>query len=271
MSAENFGEYYRLGREEERLTRGYGLVEFARTCELLTRFLPTPSCRVLDVGGGTGTYARWLSVQGHVVTLLDAMPEHVVRAQELGGLEAARLGDARALPFPDASFDALLLLGPMYHLTDHTDRQQALGEAARCLKSGGVLLVAGIPRPAAILSDFSRGVTPEEAEKYFRPLREEAYLSGQYRNPEGRPGYFTRAYFHRPTDLLSEVKQAGFEAEGPYALEGPVTLITAVELEALWMNGPRRTALLDTLRLLEREESLMGMSAHLLISARLPA
>lgn len=271
MSAENFGEYYRLGREEGRLTCGLGLVEFARTCELLTCFLPPPSCRVLDVGGGTGTYARWLSAQGHVVTLLDAMPEHVVRAQELGGLEAARLGDARALPFPDDSFDALLLLGPMYHLTERTDRQQALREAARCLRSGGVLLSAGIPRPAAILGDLSRGATPDEAENYSRPLREEAYISGQYRNPEGRAGYFTRSYFHRPTELLSEVQEAGFEAEGPYALEGPLTLIPAAELETLWMDGPRRATLLDTLRLLEREESLMGMSAHLLVAAGLPA
>src|SRR5688572_25213269 len=106
--------------EDARLRSGLGRLELARVQEIVRRHLPAPA-RVLDVGGATGVHAEWLLDDGHTVHLVDLLPGHVARATErLGRVDAftATQGDARALPLPDASVDVVLLLGPLYHLTD---------------------------------------------------------------------------------------------------------------------------------------------------------
>ncbi|MEZ7129532.1 class I SAM-dependent methyltransferase [Nonomuraea sp. AD125B] len=105
--------------------------------------------RVLDVGGGIGVHAEWLSADGYAVELLDPVPRHVQRAARLAGVSAP-LGDARPLPAADASQDAVLLLGPLYHLPDRADRVRTLTEARRALRPGGVIAVATISRHAAV-------------------------------------------------------------------------------------------------------------------------
>ena len=139
--------------EDVRLTRSpHGRLEFARTVELLRRVLPAPPARVLDVGGGTGIHARWLVEAGYEVTLVDLMEEHVSRAARIDGLDAV-LGDARALAAGDDTFDVVLLLGPLYHLTDASDRLAALREAVRVARPGAVVAAAAIGRYAGLL-DF---------------------------------------------------------------------------------------------------------------------
>ncbi|HWE67124.1 MAG TPA: methyltransferase domain-containing protein, partial [Acidimicrobiales bacterium] len=80
-------EFYEQGREAERLrdsAHHSGPLEFARTQELILRFLPQRRLRILDVGGGPGAYALWLSELGHDVTLIDPVPMHVDQAASLG-------------------------------------------------------------------------------------------------------------------------------------------------------------------------------------------
>lgn len=207
-------------------------------------------------------YARWLSQRGYKVHLLDAMPEHIERAREAGGVASAEVGDARHLSYSAESTDAVLLMGPLYHLTEHDDRLDALREAHRVLRLGGTLVAVGIPHTAAIMGDLTRNLTDEG---YGRLPREEAFRSGQYRNPEGRPGYFTTAFFHRPAELEAEVRAAGFASKGVYAVEGPTTLLS--KLAEVWQNEKRREGLMATLRLLERESTLLGVSPHLAVPA----
>ncbi|GAA5533673.1 class I SAM-dependent methyltransferase [Deinococcus aluminii] len=254
--------YYGLDREHDRLTRGLGVVEFARTLELLGRVLPSDPAVVLDVGGGTGVYARELLNAGYTVHLLDAMPGHVARVQAdptLAGLASVTLGDARTLPFADARADAVLLMGPLYHLTGLSDRLAALTEARRVLRSGGVLVVTAIPRSAAICGDFTRGLP---AEAYFRPIREAAYTWGEYLNPDHRAGYFTTAYFHHPDELEAELAAAGFGDVTLHALEGPAGLLR--DPEEVMRDPERREGLLAALRLMERDPALLGVTPHLL-------
>ncbi|WP_220040126.1 class I SAM-dependent methyltransferase [Nonomuraea aridisoli] len=122
--------YYEQDREHDRLRQGRGRLEFWRTQDVLRRRLPPPPARVLDVGGGTGVHAEQLSADGYDVELLDPVPLHVERASALAGVRA-RPGDARSLPVTDASVDAVLLLGPLYHLAERADRVRALAEARR--------------------------------------------------------------------------------------------------------------------------------------------
>ena len=135
-------EYYVDGfREDDRLRqRAHGVLERVRTQELLARFLPPPPARVLDVGGGTGVHAEWLAEFGYTVQLIDPVGEHVAVAARLSGVSAA-VGDARALVQQDDTQDAVLLLGPLYHLTEREDRLQALREARRVGRPGAPVIV----------------------------------------------------------------------------------------------------------------------------------
>ena len=120
--------YYERGREKDRLRTGAGLLECQRTQNLLRRFLPVPPARVLDVGGGPGRYAAWLAREGYEVTLIDPVPLHVEQARVLASEHgfATLPGDARHLNLADESFDAVILLGPLYHLIERTERVVAL-------------------------------------------------------------------------------------------------------------------------------------------------
>ena len=126
--------YYDRGNEEGRLG-DWGRLEFLRTLELLARFLPAPPATILDVGGAAGAYALPLAGDGYEVHLLDPVALHVEQARAASGARAAPLastvvGDARELPFADASVDVVLMLGPLYHLTQASDRGRALRRGA---------------------------------------------------------------------------------------------------------------------------------------------
>ena len=93
-------------------------MEFLRTQKLLADVLPPEPAVVLDVGGAAGAHAEPLAALGYEVHLIDPVPLHVEQARGVPGLASVAVGDARALDWSDASVDAVLLLGPLYHLTD---------------------------------------------------------------------------------------------------------------------------------------------------------
>ena len=263
-------EYYGQAPEESRLEQGPFQLEEARTRELILRFAPPPPATVLDVGGAAGAYALWLAERGYSVHLIDASPRLVAEACRRSGLAArplasCQVGDARALRADDRSGDLVLLLGPLYHLTERFDRLQALREAARVLRPGGRLLAAAISRWASALDGLARDLL---ADPGFRTIVERDLRDGQHRNPTGRMDYFTTAYFHRPDELAEEVRSAGLELDGVFGIEGPGWIVPDVA-ERLADPG-RREPLLTVARLLENEASVIGCSAHLLAAATRP-
>ena len=68
--------YYNRGIEAGRLFRSHGLIEFARTQELILRHLPSPPCTVLDVGGGPGAYEAARAVEREPMLL--GLPPHLL-------------------------------------------------------------------------------------------------------------------------------------------------------------------------------------------------
>lgn len=250
--------YYARGEEGGRLG-SWGRLEFMRTQELLERFLPPAPAVVLDVGGGPGAYAAWLAGRGYEVRLLDPVGLHVDQARALDGVASADVGDARALPFADAGADAVLLLGPLYHLVDAADRLRALAEARRVLRPGGVLAAAAISRFAPTLDGLLKGYM---ADPEFDRIAERDLRDGRHVNPTRNPGWFTTAYFHLPDDLAREVREAGFELSALLAVEGVGSWLTTIDE---WLDDPdRRAALLRAIRRVEAEPSLLGASAHIL-------
>jgi SAM-dependent methyltransferase len=261
--------HYAIGVEEPRLNRGSGLLEFSRTCEVIGRYFPRPPASVLDVGGGPGVYACWLARQGYRVQLVDAVALHVEQArgasqgQPEHPLAGVAVGDARRLEHADDSFDAALLLGPLYHLTERAGRVTAWREARRVLRPGGVVLAAGISRFASTLDGLRGGMFDDPA---FAAMAERDLCDGQHRNPTGDPRYFTTAYFHRPEELAIEAQEAGLRHEATLGVEGPGWLLQ--DFEAWWSDAGRRNRLLAVARALESETSMLGVSAHLLAIAK---
>lgn len=257
-------DYYNEGREQQRLSSG-GQLEYVRTQELLMRFLPSPPATLFDIGGGAGIYAFWLASLGYSVHLVDAMPLHIAQAQQVASepgtpaLASLSVGDARHLDFADESADAVLLLGPLYHLTVHEDRLQALREARRVLRPGGVVCAVGISRFASALDGLHRGflLDPE-----FEEIVRHDLATGQHRNPNARRGYFTTAFFHHPEELRTEVREAGFEEVRLLGIEGPALMTP--DFAAFWDQEDKREVLLRTVRTVETEPSLLGASPHIL-------
>jgi ubiquinone/menaquinone biosynthesis C-methylase UbiE len=264
-------EFYHRSPEEDRLEQGPFVLEEVRTRELIQRHARRPPATVLDVGGAAGAYALWLAEAGYTVHLVDAAPRLVAEAERRSAgrsrpLASCRVGDARALEFPDGSADIVLLLGPLYHLTEAADRARALGEARRVLKPGGQLFAAAISRWASALDGLSRDLFQDPR---FAAIVERDLRDGQHRNPTERVDYFTTAYFHRPDELRAEVLGAGLVVDGLYGIEGPGWLFSDVSAR---LADPRRRAdLVQVARLLESEHTVLGISAHLLVVARAPA
>lgn len=268
MIPSDVSDYYALGQERDRLDAGVGRLEALRTEELLARWLPAAPAVVLDVGGAAGRYALPLAARGYQVHLVDPVLLHVEQARRASGgadhpLASVGLGDARQLPFAGASADAVLLLGPLYHLTERADRLLALREARRVLRQGGIVVAAAVSRWASVIDGFARGSMRETA---FADIAAEDVATGVHRNPTGRPGWFTTAYFHRPDELLDEVRAAGLDPDGPVAVEGVAA--TASDLDAVLDDPALRARALDAVRRTEREPSLLGASSHLLIAGR---
>jgi ubiquinone/menaquinone biosynthesis C-methylase UbiE len=267
--AEEVAAYYARGLERDRLASGPGALEFARTRALLDRYLPSPPAVVADVGGGPGRYAVWLAERGYHVHLVDPVPLHVeqariaARGRPEAALVRAEVGDARALRLPDTSADAVLLLGPLYHLIERAERLRALGEARRVCRRGGVVIAAAISRFASTLDGLRGGYLEDPA---FAAIAGGDRYDGQHRNPTRAPAYFTTAYFHRPEELAAECTAAGLVHEATLAVEGPGWLLP--DLDARLADERRRAVLLATLAALEAEPTLLGASAHLLAVAR---
>lgn len=253
---EAFRAHYELGIERGRLGGGAepGL-ELVRTLELLDRVLPPAPAEVLDVGGGPGAYASILARRGYRVRLVDVMPLHVEQAVE-AGLDA-RVGDARALDEADASYDVVLLLGPLYHLVGRGDRLRALREARRVARPGGLVAAAAVGRFASLLDGLKEGFLAEAA---FREIVERDLRDGLHLNPDpaGRPEWFTTAFFHTVEELEAEAREAGLAEVEVVGVEGPGWLFP---------RAGRDEALLAA-RLAERHPELRCVSSHLLALAR---
>lgn len=257
--------YYSRGGENDRLTaNARGRLEFARMQELLRRHLTGPALEILDVGGATGVHAAWLAEDGHRVTVIEPVPAHVAAAAGLPGVEA-RLGDARHLACPDASFDAVLLLGPLYHLTDRAHRVTALREARRACRPGGLVAAATINRTAGwndwLLWNSQQSIHSISAEESLRVLRE-----GDLRYFD--QDLFTTAYLHHPGEVAAEFIDAGLGEPAQFAVQGFPGYMP--QLEAMVDDADAREQLMAGLRVIESEPSLLGASNHLFTASRLP-
>ena len=260
--------YYERGLERERLSDGRGELEFTRTTEIVLRRLPAAPAVVADIGGGPGRYARWLASLGYRVEHRDLIPLHVEQvAADTAGVPGIRtaVGDVRDLDLPDASVDAVLLLGPLYHLTDRAERVRALRECARILRPGGAVFAAAISRWAARIDGMLR---ERLYVKYpaVHDLIDEIDRTGML--PPFQEGGFT-AFCHRPGELREELGDAGLEVADLVSVEGPAFILG--DLDARMADPADRSVALEVARAIERIPELIGFGPHLLATGIRPA
>jgi len=256
--------YYARGEERERLTKARGLVEFERTKELVLRRLPGPPSTIADIGGGPGRYSLWLAGRGHRVEHRDLIPLHVEQLRSAAGpgpeIHTA-VGDARDLDLGDASVDAVLLLGPLYHLRRRADRVRALREARRVVRPGGPVFVAAISRWAPRL-DGVLTLRLYESRPELREVVDEAERSG-WMPPLAADSF--SAYCHRPRQLRAELGAAGLEVVDLVSIEG--LAFTLDDLDQRMGDPVAREVVLETARAVERVPELLGIGPHLLATA----
>ncbi len=256
---------YNSGVEKGRLHRGLGLIEFARTKEILLEELPPPPAVIYDIGGAYGEYAFWLAELGYEVHLFDLAEEHIRMARiadTAKRLTDAAVADARSIPRPEASADAILLFGPLYHIVESDERRKCLAECRRLLKQGGKLFTANITCFATALNYtylYDRRPVLDDDETYRKI--ESTVSTGLHTGNE-----IGLVYFHRPEELRIEVAAAGFADVELRGVIGPGWIVRNVD--EVWSDPVKREAILRIVRLLEREESLMGFSTHFLSISR---
>ncbi|NEB81195.1 class I SAM-dependent methyltransferase [Streptomyces sp. SID14478] len=240
-----------------------GRMELARTQELLRRFLPLAPARVLDVGGGTGIHAEWLVKDGYDVKLVDPVPRHVEHASAVC---PAVVGDARDLQEPDATYDVVQLLGPLYHLPEAEDRRTALAEAGRVVKPGGLVAAAAINRYASLFEHVTY------AHLHTERIRDSVSKILETAVYDGVRG-FTLSYFHRAEELVSELVASGLTDVQVFGIEGPAwSLVKTAEQQP--GEGPTQELLdsaMEAARMAEPYPELLAASSHLLAVGRAPA
>jgi len=266
---------YNAGIEKDRLRTGIGLIEFERTKELLLEHLPKPPAVIYDVGGGYGEYAWWLTSLGYEVHLFDLSETHIRMSTDLAAeypgccLHSAEVSDARCVPRPAESADAVLLMGPLYSITDYAERILAIRESHRVLKPGGLLFSAAltpysvlIPRIALYRSDDSPKRRELEDSAVMAAI-ERALEDGCYENPGKRiASGLGSSHLHTAKALKQELKEGSFPESSVYGVMGGAWL--APYLEELLAEEKSRSVLMKTVRMLDGHEEIIGLSGHLL-------
>ncbi len=152
-------EFYSRYDEDGRLAPKHGQVEFQTTMRYIQRYL-APGARVLEIGAGTGRYSHALARQGYTVDAVELVEHNIGifrRNTRPGEAVTVTQGDALDLPERwDSQYDITLLLGPLYHLYTREDKRQALREAIRVTRPGGVIFAAYVISDGCLLDEGFR-------------------------------------------------------------------------------------------------------------------
>ena len=159
-------QFYSNYDEEGRLLSKHGQVEFLTTMRYIEKYLLS-GMRILEIGAATGRYSHSLARKGYRVDAVELIQHNIDIFNTLtrpGEDITIRQGNAKDLScFADDTFDMTLLLGPMYHLFTVEEQLQALSEAIRVTKKGGIIMAAYCGNDATIVQFcFGRGMLREQ-------------------------------------------------------------------------------------------------------------
>ena len=154
-------DFYNNYDEDSRLEQKHGSVEFFTTMRYIKRYIKSGD-RVLEIGAGTGRYSHALARQGYAVDAVELVEYNIEifrkNTQPTENITVAQGNAVDLSAFPDSKYDITLLLGPLYHLYTKEDKRQALQEAIRVTKPGGIVFAAYVISDGCLLDEgFKRG------------------------------------------------------------------------------------------------------------------
>ena len=270
---------YNAGIERDRLRTGIGIIEFERTKEILLEKLPKPPAVIYDIGGAYGDYAWWLASLGYEVHLFDLSETNIAMSEELAmeypgvKLASTTVNDARSIPRPDKSADAVLLMGPLYSITEYEERVLAIRESHRLLKDDGILFSAALTPFSVLVPRIALYHIDDTAKR--RELDDPAVVSvieraledGCYINPEKKiASGLGSSHLHTAKALREELSEGGFDTTSVHGVMGGAWL--APNLDELLANKETKAVLMKTVRMLDTHEEIIGLSGHLLAVSR---
>lgn len=161
MTNQYLNDFYNQYDEDNRLALKHGSVEFLTTMHYIEKYIK-PGDRVLEIGAATGRYSHALARLGYTVDAVELVNRNIgIFRQKTQPDEDITITQGNAMdlsPFSDNLYDITLLLGPLYHLYSKEDKQQALREAIRVTKPGGVIFAAYVISDGCLLDEgFKRG------------------------------------------------------------------------------------------------------------------
>lgn len=257
-------EFYRNYDEDNRLVRSRARSsEFLTTLEVLKKHLS--GCRALiELGAGTGRYSLYYAEQGMEVTAVELVPEQAQTIRQKA--QDKRLSnltvycqDARSLSnWTDASFDAVLCLGPLYHLRSKSERSTCLAECVRILKPGGVLACSYINKYAAIAYYCKLNM-------FLGKELLQIIQSGDFSSKAGIDRFMDISCFLDPAEMEKELSAFPLKVIDHVGVDGIHALLEeAIEK----MDEPTWDAWFNYHLSICRERSILGYSSHGLVVGR---
>jgi SAM-dependent methyltransferase len=259
-----------IAHETQRLEENaYRRLEHDMTLRTIVRHVHG-GARILDVGGGPGTYLEPLVRCGFDPWLCDLSDANVAAARARAtvlGLsnvsQRVRQCDATNLThYARASFDAALALGPFYHLLDDKARRRALSEIVRVVKPGGTIVFAVLPRLHP-LRYLLREATAE-AFDVLDALDWDALLTtGRFENEE----FFTDAYLTDLDEFRAMLRRARCRVIDTLSVESFCAFMDVPLCE--WATSDEKySKLLDLVDKTARRPEQIASAEHVLVVVR---
>lgn len=264
-NVDDIAVFYNRNQESEHNRLDRHQLEFDLTRHYLIQYLPRQGT-ILEIGSATGRYTVELARQGYTITAVDLSKGLLEKCRENVASEGLEqqvqfvLADARNLDeVARNSFDAVLLMGPLYHLILEADRKTALKEAFDCLRDGGILFSSFISR-FGLMSDLIRNVP-----NWIEDQADVWSVLEHGKDSEDHPRGGFRGYFAQPREIVPLHESIGFDT---LVIAGVEPAIAADDESYNQLQGKQRQQWLDVLYAMSREPSILGASRHLLYIGR---
>lgn len=262
----NIIDFYENYDEESRLTTGKAKrIEFVTTTHLLNQYIKS-NHKIIELGAGTGVYSFYYATKGCRVIATDISPHHIeiinkklYQREEKLNLVAKVANATDLSEFENESYDVVLCLGPMYHLTEEKDRVQCIKECKRILKRGGLIALAYLNKHFVInyvMKKKSNFITQNFIDKILN--------TGVIRTGE-KECFWTDAFFTNQDEIESFTAKLDLEIVDHIATDGISPLLNdaidciSEEQYKAWINYHLNSC---------RDRSIMGLSNHGLLLAR---
>jgi len=253
--------YYDSDPERETRRLDQHQLEHDLTWRYLEKYLPSQGS-ILEVGAATGRYTLPLAKRGYTLTAVDmsaALLEECRKRLAAEGLQKqVRLvvADARDLgDVTEKEFDAVLLMGPLYHLVVEADRKRALKEAFVRLRKGGIITSSFISRFGIM------GYLLRDRPDWIEEQAEARSLLEKGRRPDDFPRGGFRGYLAQASEIPPLHEEIGFET---LAMAGVEPAISADDESYNKLQGRQRRLWLDLLYEISAQKSIIDASRHLL-------